>query len=190
MRPLRHHAHAVGHRHRLFLVVRDEDRRDRETLLQCADLIAQLGAHLRVQRGKRLVEQEHAGLDGEGAREGDALLLAARQLMGILGHVIGQTHELQQFAGLGSALRGSAGDESGGRRRRCRGRSCSETRSSSERPFPCCDAGPGPWETSLPSTSIAADVGTLEAREHAQRGRLAAARGAEQRDQFTGRDVE
>ena len=39
------------------------------------EFLTQLHAHLCVERGQRLVEQEHAGLDGKCARQGNTLLL-------------------------------------------------------------------------------------------------------------------
>ena len=75
-----HHHHAVGHRQRLFLVVRHHDGGDADLLLQAADLAAQPHALQRVQRGQRLVQQQQAGRRGERAGERDALLLAAGKL--------------------------------------------------------------------------------------------------------------
>ena len=75
-----HDDDAVGHRERLFLVVRDHDRRHAERSLQRADLLAQAHALERIERRQRLVEQQQAGRRRERARERDALLLAAREL--------------------------------------------------------------------------------------------------------------
>ena len=74
------HRHAVGERHRLFLVVRDVDRGDAERALQLLQLEARFEAQLGVEVGQRLVEQEEARLAHDGARQRDALLLAAREL--------------------------------------------------------------------------------------------------------------
>ena len=57
------------------------DRGDAERLLKLADFAAHLDAQLRVEIGERLVEQQHLRLDDEGAGDGDALQLAARELM-------------------------------------------------------------------------------------------------------------
>ncbi len=75
-----HHDDAVGDRHRLGLVVRDVDDRQRQALLQLADLLAHLPAQPRVQVRQRLVEQQDRGLEHERARDGHALLLAAGEL--------------------------------------------------------------------------------------------------------------
>ena len=77
-----HHHDAVGHRQRLFQVVRHVDRRDAEPVLQLAQLDAHVGAQLGVEIGERLVEQQHRRLEHEGARQRDALLLAAGELRG------------------------------------------------------------------------------------------------------------
>ena len=60
--------------------MRDVDRRDAELLLDAPDLGAQRHAQLGVEVRERLVEEEDARLDGHGARQGNALLLPAREL--------------------------------------------------------------------------------------------------------------
>ena len=63
-------------------VVGDEQDRQRETRLQLGELGAQAIAQGLVEGGERLVEQERARRGREGARERDALPLAARELVG------------------------------------------------------------------------------------------------------------
>jgi hypothetical protein len=92
-----HHHHTVGHRQRFFLVVGDHDRSHPQLALQCADLAAQAFAHLGIEGGERLVEQQQAGLGGQRTRERDALLLAARALRRVLGPGVGQADQGQQF---------------------------------------------------------------------------------------------
>src|SRR5439155_26924448 len=75
-----HDGDVIGDGERLLLVVRDVERGDPELELDAADLLAELHAHLRVERGERLVEKEHARLDRERAGQRDALLHAAREL--------------------------------------------------------------------------------------------------------------
>ena len=75
-----HHHDAVGHRHRLDLIVRDIDDRRLQRLMQRLDLGAHLHAQLGVEVGQRLVEQEQVGLAHDRAAHGDALPLAAREL--------------------------------------------------------------------------------------------------------------
>ena len=49
-------------------------------VVQPAQPCAELGAHARVERAERLVEQEHLGVDRERAGETHALALAAGEL--------------------------------------------------------------------------------------------------------------
>ncbi|MNW06767.1 hypothetical protein D3C71_2032310 [compost metagenome] len=51
-----------------------------QLVVQAAQPAAQLLAHLGVQGAKRLVQQQHLGLDGQGPGQRDTLALATRQL--------------------------------------------------------------------------------------------------------------
>ena len=95
---LAHHHHAIGERERLLLVVRDVDRRDAELALDRPDLIAQGDADLGIEGRQRLVEQEHLWLDRERARERDALLLPARELVRVAIRLLGHVDHLEQLA--------------------------------------------------------------------------------------------
>ena len=75
-----HDRDPVRHRHRLFLVVRDVDERDADVVLDRLELELHLLAELQVERAERLVEEEHARLVDERARERYPLLLAAGEL--------------------------------------------------------------------------------------------------------------
>ncbi len=92
-----HHHHAVGHRQRLFLVVRHQDRGHAEPSLQQPDLAAQPLALLGIEGRQRLVEQQQARRGGQRPRQRDALLLAAGQLRRILRPRIRQADQLQQL---------------------------------------------------------------------------------------------
>ncbi len=94
------HDDPVGHLERLLLIVRDEDRRDVQIVVQPAQPAAQLLAHLRVERAERLVEQQHLRLDGERARERDPLPLPARQLGRIALREPVELHEREQLVHL------------------------------------------------------------------------------------------
>jgi hypothetical protein len=72
-----HHDHAVGERHRLDLVVGDEDAGGLQLPVQLLDLEAHLHAQLGVEVGERLVEQERGGLAHDRAPHGHALALPA-----------------------------------------------------------------------------------------------------------------
>jgi hypothetical protein len=75
--------HAVGQVEGLFLVVGDEDGGHARGVMHAAQFLAQRLADRGVQRAEGLVQQQHAGLHGQGARQGHALALAAGQLRGI-----------------------------------------------------------------------------------------------------------
>ena len=71
---------AVGHRHRLDLVVRDVDHRLAQLLVQPFDLAAHLVAQLRIQVGQWFVEEVQARIAHHCAADCHALQLAAREL--------------------------------------------------------------------------------------------------------------
>ena len=75
--PVMHGDDAVGHGHRLDLVVRHVDGRRAELAVQLLDLAAHLLAEPRIEIGERLVEEEGLRLADDGAAHGDALPLAA-----------------------------------------------------------------------------------------------------------------
>ncbi len=91
------HDDAIGELHRLILIMRDENRRQSRLLMNVAQPAAQILAHARVKRAEGLVEQQHARLDGERARERDALALAAGELRRIAAAKSVELHELQKF---------------------------------------------------------------------------------------------
>ena len=72
----------VRERHRLALVVRDVDGGDADLLLDAADLGAHGNAQLGVEVRERLVEEQHARLDDQRAGKRHALLLTAGELVG------------------------------------------------------------------------------------------------------------
>ena len=76
-----HDGDPVRHRQRLLLVVRDEKERDAGLALDALQLDLHAAPQLDVECRQRLVEQQQAGLRRQGAGQGDALLLAARQLI-------------------------------------------------------------------------------------------------------------
>jgi hypothetical protein len=75
-----HDGHPVAERERLDPVVRDDDGRDSEPEEEGAQLSTELFAGRSVERREGFVEEEEAGRGGDGARDGDALLLAAGEL--------------------------------------------------------------------------------------------------------------
>ena len=92
-----HHHHPVGDFQRLFLIVGDEDRGHVDLVMQRAQPLPQLLAHLGVERAERLVEQQDARLDRERAGQRDALALAAGQLARVAAGQPVELHQIQQF---------------------------------------------------------------------------------------------
>ena len=76
-----HDDQAVGDRHRLELVVRHEDGRDVQPLLELPDLLAHDEPQVRVEVGEGLVEEQDLRFEAERPGKGDALLLAAGELV-------------------------------------------------------------------------------------------------------------
>ena len=71
------------------------------SLLDGADLVAERDADLGVERGERLVEEEELRPGGEGAGEGDALLLAAGELEGVAGAEVGEADDAEHLGDAG-----------------------------------------------------------------------------------------
>ena len=69
--------------------------------MQRHQFAAHLDAQLGIEIAQRLVEQERLGLLDDGAADGDALALAARELVG---PALQQMRDLQDVGGLGDAL--------------------------------------------------------------------------------------
>ena len=74
----------------------DEQGGDADLGLNPTDLVAQLRAHLGVERRERLVEQQDLRLDRERPGQRHALLLPAGELMRIAAALVRQMHELEQ----------------------------------------------------------------------------------------------
>ena len=68
------------------------------SLLERFQLDLQRLAELRVKGAERLVEQQHGRLEDQGPRQGDALLLAARELRGLALLVARELDELERLA--------------------------------------------------------------------------------------------
>ena len=93
-------------------------------VVEAAQPVAQLDAHLRVERAERLVEQQDLRLDGQRARERHPLALAARQLGRVALAEAVQLHQRQQLVDLAAPL--SFGDLADAQAERdvARARSC------------------------------------------------------------------
>ena len=78
-----HDRDPVAHRERLLLVVGHVHERDPDLRLDALELDLELAAELEVQGAERLVEQQHVRAVGERAGERHPLLLAAGELVGL-----------------------------------------------------------------------------------------------------------
>ena len=99
-----HHHEAVGEREGLAVVVGDEQDRQAEPGEQRPQLGDQTVAQRAVERTERLVEHQQARLRGERAREGDALLLAARELRDAAGAEAVEADERERLLRAGLRL--------------------------------------------------------------------------------------
>ncbi len=78
-------------------VMRNEEVSEAERAAEIVEEIDDLGLNRHVKRGRRLIEDDQLRLCGDRPRDGDALLLAARQFVRIAGGEIGgQLHHVQE----------------------------------------------------------------------------------------------
>ena len=152
------------------------------------DLVAQRGAQQRVDGAPGLVEQDDGRARRERARQRDALLLAAGELVG---EAVAQVAEADQVEHLGDAVAaalaaGQAEADVGGDVQVREQRVVLEHHAHAA----AVGRGPGAVAGDLRAVDLdAAGVGALEAGEHAQSGRLAAAGRAAEGDDLAARDV-
>ena len=93
-----HDRDPVAHRERLFLVVGHVHEGDPDLVLDALELDLELAAQLEVEGTERLVEEQHVRSVDQGPREGDPLLLPARQLVGPPTLVAAEMDELERLA--------------------------------------------------------------------------------------------
>ena len=100
-----HDHDTVGHRQRFFLIVGNEHEGDTELTLQRLQFVLHLFTQLVVKRRERFVEQQQAWLIDYRTGDGDALLLAAGELVWLalgklfqLYHPQGVVHAWRDFA--------------------------------------------------------------------------------------------
>ena len=189
MRPRSHHRDAVGEAHRLALVVGHVEEGDANLVVDPVELDQHPLSQLEVERGERLVEQQHFRLVDESARDRHPLLLAAADLARLLARLV---LELRQ----GQHARDLLVDP--------RSRPARDTRAESD---VLAHAEVREERVALEDRVHAAPVrrqrrdldaveedatpvGPLETGEHAQQRRLAAAARAEQREELALLDVE
>ena len=161
-----HDADPVGDRQRLLLVVRDEQGGGADLALDPADLVAQLGAHLGVQRGQRLVEQQHLRLDRQRPGQRDALLLAAGELVRVAVRPASrEPDQLEQLAGPAGAARRRRPAQPQPEGDVLARRSGAGTGCRPGTPCPCRAGSRGTPVMSLPPTRTRPRVGVLQAGE-------------------------
>ena len=91
-----HHEHVVRDVTHDAEIVRDEEIRDSEIALQVGHKIEDLRLHRHIERGDRLVGDEQARLQHQGACNRDALALAAGEHMRIAPGVLGPQPDFSQ----------------------------------------------------------------------------------------------
>ena len=184
-----HHRDAVREAHRLALVVGHVQERDPDLVVDEVELDQHALAQLEVERGERLVEQQHVGLVDEGARDRHPLLLASadlRRLLPRLGLELGEGEHAPDL--LVDALPRPAGDA------RAEGdvlahREVREEGVALEDRVDLAAVRRQRGDV-LAVQEDAPGVGRLEAGQHAQQRRLAAAARPEQREELALLDPE
>ena len=145
-----HHHGAVAEHQRLLDRVGDVDHGLAGLLPDAHQLGLQDRAVLRVERGERLVHQQHARVGDEGARDGAALAHAAGELVRIVPAELGQADELERGLDPLGRLGAAARRASSGRSRRCSRRSSRETARSPGTPWRSRTGQPGASIVSVP----------------------------------------
>ena len=92
-----HHHHAVGHAHRLFLIVRDQQRRHPKRELQAPQFGAQFHANFGVERRQRLVQQQHSRVRRERSSQCHTLALTAAERRDVALVIPDQPDDLQKL---------------------------------------------------------------------------------------------
>src|SRR6266542_5301063 len=181
-----HDRDLVRHRHRLLLVVCDVDEGDADVVLDRLQLELHLLAELEVEGAERLVEQKHARAVDQGTGEGDALLLAAGELARL---ALVEPEEPQDLEH--AAFHVLAADATAAQTERHVLEDC-QVREQRVRLEDGIDVA---LVRRLARDRLLAEVDRalgrfLETADHAQRRRLAAARGAEQGEEAAAIDLE
>jgi hypothetical protein len=184
-----HEHHAVGDLEGLLLVVGHEDARHVQLVVEPAQPAAELLADAGVERAEGLVEEEEAGLGGEGARERHALALAAGELVGV---ALAEAVELDEREELGHPRRDlgpRAAADAQGEADVLGHRHVAEEGVVLEHHAHVPLAG-GDRRDVLAAVPHLAGVGRLEPGDDAEEGGLPAAGRAEEGDELTLRDLE
>ena len=186
-----HHHDLVGHRHRLDLVVGDEDRGGPEPLVQLLDLGAHLHPELGVEVRQRLVEQEHLRVAHDRAPHRHPLALAAGELARVaveLAAVRPRIAAARSTRAATSAL--SVRAQLQREAHVLRARSCAGRAHSSGTPWRCRARPASRLFTTRSPIRIVPGGDALEPGDHPQQRRLAAARRPDQHRELAVLDVE
>ena len=178
-----HHDDLIGKRHRLVLVVGDEHGRRLQALVQLAQLDAHQLAEFGVERTQRLVHQERLRLAHDRAAQRDTLAVAAREPADARTEQVFDAQDARHFL--------DAAVDLGARQAFVAQRKLEVVahahvrvqREELEHHRDVALARPQVGHV-LAVERDAARVREFEAGDHAQRGRLAAARGAQQHDEL------
>src|SRR5712692_4733295 len=103
-RAVAHDRDAVAEPQCFWKIMGDEDHRLARLVLEPDHLVLHVTADQRVERAERLVVEHHLRLDGERAREPDALLHSARELVGELVAGVLEPDESQHLLRLAQPL--------------------------------------------------------------------------------------
>src|SRR6185369_11370640 len=179
-----HYRDPVGHRERFLLVVGDEDHGQAELALQLLQLELHRLPQLLVERAERFVAKQHPRLDHDGAGQSDALLLAPGELAGTAILVSDELHLRQRIgdlAGDGGPLHAAHAQAEGNvftdRAMRKQGVVLEHHSHVALVRRHMGDIDPTDLDDAFGRR--------LEAGDHAQRRRLAAAGGPQQREEFS-----
>ncbi len=175
-----HHRNGIGHCHRFFLIVRDMHKGQAHFALDALEFDLHLAAQTQVKRSQRFIQQQHFGFVDQGTGQRHALLLTAGQLSGFLFGMAFQFDQREHVGDLPADILHAApaqpeGDIVGDAQVR-KQRIALKYRV--DGPLVGFDSGHVDTADHDPSRAR-----LLEAGNHAQGGRLAAARSAEQTEE-------
>ena len=190
---LAHHHHPVGNFHRLFLIVGDEHAGKFQLFMQLTQPAAQLFTHLRIQRAERFIQQQNLRLYRQGARQRHALFLTTGQLRRIAIRQVSQLHHLQQFGHFGFNRRG-VGSFAARQHGQAKGdviehRHMAEQRIVLEDEAHFTVAGVHPADVGTVEADMTAGL-MLQTGDNSQQGGFSGARGPQQRNHLSGRDIQ
>ena len=172
------HRNAVAQRHGFHLVVGDVNHGRAQLFVQPGQLHPHVHAQRSVQVGQRLVKQKHLGLAHNGAANGHALALAAREFFGVAPQQLAHAQGLSGLVHLLRALGfGHAGHLQGKAHVLFYGHV--RVQGVALEHHGSAPVGRAQVVGAHAVNQQVARANALQARDHAQRGRFAAARGAD-----------